>query len=167
MENTDQNRLILYGSLPLLTTHSVNRPVNKKLLTVQSAVFIYFCFTDMLNVSLSQLQVQNNTPSDAKIYPLGSWLGPLLFPSDYVCTWLQGIGEEKLLMKHKQKNSKYSGLFKLIYSEETKCTVPVNSCCRTNRGISHLFCEFSQNDSNYFYFCFRKVIVNLIKEVTY
>lgn len=58
----------------------------------------------MLNVSLSQLQVQNNTPSDAKIYPLGSWLGPLLFPSDYVCTWLQGIrGREAAHEKQTEK----------------------------------------------------------------
>lgn len=116
-ENTNENQLILYSSSSLLMTLPVKRLVNKKL-TVQAAMFVYICFTDMFNVSLSHLQVQNSTRSDAKIYPLGSKLGLLLFPSHYACTRLEGIGREKFLVKNKEKNFKYLGLFELIYSEE-------------------------------------------------
>lgn len=53
-ENTNENQLILYSSSSLLMTLPVKSLVNKKL-TVQTAMFVYICFTDMFNVSLSHL----------------------------------------------------------------------------------------------------------------
>lgn len=105
----------------------------------------------LVNKKLFLWQVENSKPSDAKIYPLGSELGLLLF---HLIKHVQG----QKVKEEKSGHEKQTEKFPIVRSIPIAVLRgnPMHSLsyqlAKDQLRNLHLLCEFSQNDSNCFYF---------------
>lgn len=105
----------------------------------------------LVNKKLFLLQVENSKPSDAKICPLGSELGLLLF---HLIMHVQGQKEQGEKSGCEKQTEKFK-IFRSIPIAVLRGNL-IHSfnyqLAKDQQRNLHLFCKFSQNDSNYFYF---------------